>query len=170
LRTEDGAINQFNGGAYIAFETFNYIESASWFDENGDQLTTIAGNPIEDGSVNGLNPGEYFVSFVANNGCTYDADFIISTELQVYNFVTANGDSKNDYFMLDCIDYYPNNNVKIYTRAGQQVFEINRYNNFDRRFNGISDRGRDLPAGTYFYIIDRGDGSQLLQGYLELLR
>ena len=35
---------------------------------------------------------------------------------------------------------------------------------------GVSILGDKLPDGTYFYIIDKGDGSKRLSGYLELLR
>ena len=171
LRTEDGAINQFNGEAFIKFSSFNFVETATWTDKEGKVLThSTTGVPITQSGVGGLAPGDYTVSFVANNGCTYDVAFNINTALQVFNFVTANGDTRNDFFFIDCLDFYPNNNVKIFTRGGQRVFEKDAYDNFTNRFDGTSDKGKPLPSGTYFYIIDRGDGSELVQGYLELVR
>ncbi|MFZ9028493.1 MAG: gliding motility-associated C-terminal domain-containing protein, partial [Crocinitomicaceae bacterium] len=171
LRTEDGAINQFNGKANITFETTNFVDSAAWFDESGNRLTYDAtGLPIVDGAIGGLSPGKYEVFFVADDGCEYSASFEIVTELRIYNFVTANDDSKNDFFMIDCLDFFPNNTVEIFTRAGQSVYYTEGYNNSDKRFEGLSDRGKPLPDGTYYYIINRGDGSDLLQGYIEILR
>ena len=172
LRTEDGAINQFNGEAFIRFSSLNFVETAIWTNLNTNQLLTFntTGEPITQSGVGGLVPADYSVSFIADNGCTYEATFNINTEVQVFNFVTANGDTRNDFLLIDCLDFYPNNNVKIFTRAGQKVFEIDAYDNFGKRFDGTSDRGKALPSGTYFYIVDRGDGSELVQGYLELVR
>jgi hypothetical protein len=64
--------------------------------------------------------------------------------------------------------------VKIFNRAGSLVFEASGYDNEDIYFDGISNRGinilgNDLPDGTYFYIINKGDGSEPKTGYLELL-
>ena len=172
LRTEDGAINQFNGEAFIKFSSLNFVETATWTNLDNNEVLTYntTGLPITQSGVNGLAPGNYSVTFTADNGCPYTEAFTISTALQVFNFVTANGDTRNDFFMIDCLDFYPNNNVKIFTRANQKVFEIDEYDNFGNRFDGTSDRGKPLPSGTYFYIIDRGDGSELIQGYLELVR
>jgi len=52
------------------------------------------------------------------------------------------------------------------------VYEMDFYDNLSNRFEGFSNVGpaRKLPVGTYYYIVDRGDGSELLQGYLELVR
>ena len=171
LRTEDGAINQFNGEAFVRFSSLNFVDSAAWFDGNGNRLTyNASGLPVTEGAVNDLSPGMYSVSFRADNGCIYDAEFEIDIAVQVFNFVSVNGDSKNDFFMIDCLDFFPNNEVMIFTRAGQKVWEASNYNNGSTRFEGFSDRGKALPAGTYYYIIDRGDGSDLVQGYLELVR
>jgi hypothetical protein len=64
--------------------------------------------------------------------------------------------------------------VKIFNRAGTLVYEGERYDNattiFDGKSNkGISIMGTDLPDGTYFYIIDKRDGSKPLSGYLEIV-
>ena len=45
----------------------------------------------------------------------------------------------------------------------------------DKAFTGIGENGvylagRELPDGTYFYIIDKRDGSDAIAGYLELIR
>jgi len=42
-------------------------------------------------------------------------------------------------------------------------------------FSGIGEKGvyafgNELPDGTYFYIIDKRDGSKPITGYLELVR
>jgi gliding motility-associated-like protein len=87
--------------------------------------------------------------------------------------LSANGDGQNDFFLIDCLDQFENNRVEIFNRDGTRVFEMDGYNNLDRRFEGFSNIGagtRQLPTGTYFYVIDKGDGSEFINGYLELVR
>jgi hypothetical protein len=57
------------------------------------------------------------------------------------------------------------------------VYEQDGYDmyNPEKRFNGISNRGTsilgtELPIGTYFYVVDKNDGSNAKVGYLELVR
>ncbi|MEQ8238214.1 MAG: gliding motility-associated C-terminal domain-containing protein, partial [Cyclobacteriaceae bacterium] len=167
LRTEDGSTNQFNGYADLRFEANPGIDSIVWTDPFGGMQTSSFYEPLGDAA-----PGLWNVWFRAENGCDYTADFEIETSLKIYNGVSANGDGANDFFLIDCIDLFPNNNVKIYNRDGLRVYEADQYNNFETRFDGTSNVGsaKLLPGGTYFYIIDRGDGSDLVQGYVELVR
>ena len=113
------------------------------------------------------------MTFTPDNGCEYTAELEIDATLKVYNGVSANGDGRNDFFIIDCIEYFPNNKVTIYNRDGSLVWENKGYDNIDVRFEGYSNVGRSglrLPPGTYFYFIDKGDGTDKMQGYLELVR
>jgi gliding motility-associated-like protein len=99
----------------------------------------------------------------------------VKTEIRAYNLVTRNTDGKNDAFVVDCISRFPNNNVKIFNRAGVKVYEADGYDNNEKVFRGFGERGvyaagNDLPVGTYFYIIDKRDGSKPKTGYLELVK
>ena len=81
----------------------------------------------------------------------------------------------NDDFQIDCITLFPNNNVKVFNRAGILVYEADGYNNREIIFRGVGERGlymigEDLPDGTYFFIINKRDGSRPATGYLELMR
>ena len=167
LRTEDGSTNQFTGTAIVSFAEFNLATDYRWvFNETGE----VVG---DDSRLIDAFPGDYTVFFTAENGCEYEASFTIETSLTIYNGVSANADGKNDFFLIDCIDYFPNNNVKIFNRAGQRLYEIDGYNNTSVRFEGFSNvggGGLKLPAGTYFYVIDLGTGESPVQGFLELVR
>ncbi|MEQ9466991.1 MAG: gliding motility-associated C-terminal domain-containing protein, partial [Ekhidna sp.] len=169
LRTEDGATNQFTGRATVSFSEFQdpSLVSYEWiYLETGEVVS-------EDDGLADAFPGEYAVRFNAANGCDYYAEFTLETALNIYNGVSANGDGKNDFFLIDCIDFYPGNNVKIFNRAGQRVFDMDGYNNTSERFEGFSNvggGGLKLPPGTYFYVVDLGTGEDPIQGYLELVR
>jgi len=125
--------------------------------------------------LTGLFPGTYEATLVTSKGCVKTDTANVATEIFSYNLVTVNGDDKNDIFRIDCITRFPNNNVKIFNRSGVLVYEADGYDNGDVSFKGVGEKGlymtgKDLPTGTYFYIIDKGDGSKPKTGYLELVK
>jgi gliding motility-associated-like protein len=63
------------------------------------------------------------------------------------------------------IDKYPTANVKIYTPTGIVVYESWNYKN---DWNGSNKNGKPLPTGPYMYMIDRGDETQVEQGWLYI--
>ncbi len=84
--------------------------------------------------------------------------------LIVYNGFSPNGDGVNDYFKIDGIGVYPNHKIMVFNRWGNKVFETQNYrNNWDGYW-----KSKRLPFGTYFYMIDLGDGSKWLSGYLQI--
>ena len=80
----------------------------------------------------------------------------------VYNAVTPNGDGINDYFFIDTTnnECANNLNVMVFNRWGVKVFESDNYGVGDDVFDGFSsgrltvDRKKQLPSGTYYYILD----------------
>ncbi|HEY3429109.1 MAG TPA: BspA family leucine-rich repeat surface protein [Cyclobacteriaceae bacterium] len=97
----------------------------------------------------------------------------VSGNVVIYNALSPNGDGKNDSFLLQYIDIIPetqNNRVTIYNRWGDSVFGISNYNNADRVFKGVSDQGKDLPSGNYFYKIEFTGGHATKTGFLSLKR
>ncbi len=167
LRTLNGEKNQFTGTGEVVFLEPNRVTSVTWTHlADGDRV-------IGETKLIDAKPGLWNVVFTALNGCEYEAEFEIKTAIKVYNVITENNDGKNDFFLIDCLYLFPDNNVKIYNRDGTRVYEIDRYDNDLNKFEGVSNVGsreRRLPTGTYFYIIDKGDGTEPIQGYLELVR
>lgn len=90
----------------------------------------------------------------------------------VYNAVSPNGDGKNDVLFLEFIDGAASreNQVKIYNRWGDIVFDVENYNNTTNVFNGRSNGGKELPSGTYYYKIVYTSGKDTQTGYLSLTR
>jgi gliding motility-associated-like protein len=85
----------------------------------------------------------------------------------VPQIITPNQDGKNDTWVINNIDYFTNNSVEIFNRWGNRVFYETPYNN---SWDGKSDRGVDLPDGTYFYVINLGNGSKPQTGYIIIHR
>ena len=125
--------------------------------------------------ITGLFPGWYTVDVTTTKGCVNTGRTEVPTDIRNYNLVTRNNDGKNDTWIIDCISRFPTNNVKIFNRSGVLVYEADGYDNANEVFQGIGKRGvymagNELPVGTYFYIIDKRDGSRPRTGYLELVK
>lgn len=151
--------------------------------EPADLVTDeVEWNYQEDNSIVGtgsyiadLYPGWYDASVITSKGCPGQGSVEVKTEIRSYNLVSVNSDQKNDKFIIDCISRFPNNNVKIFNRSGILVYEADGYDNDEVVFGGIGEEGlylggNLLPVGTYFYIIDKRDGTKPKSGYLELVR
>ncbi|MCC9138725.1 gliding motility-associated C-terminal domain-containing protein [Pontibacter silvestris] len=95
-------------------------------------------------------------------------DVIVSpfTELQPTNILSPNGDGVNDEWLINQIEHYPNNEVKVFDRFGRLVFSKKGYRNtWDGRFNGAL-----LPEDTYYYILDINSGEHVVKGYIGIVR
>ena len=84
------------------------------------------------------------------------------------SIITPNGDGYNDNFVIPCFNTgeYQDNEVKIFNEWGDEVFGAKPYQN---NWNGTYE-GKPLPVGTYFYIVDIGDDSKPLNGFLMIQR
>ncbi|MCP2025681.1 gliding motility-associated-like protein/uncharacterized repeat protein (TIGR01451 family) [Flavobacterium sp. HSC-32F16] len=92
--------------------------------------------------------------------------------LTVYNEFTPNNDGANDLFRIDCIESYPNNELKVFNRYGALVYSKQHYENDwngTANVSGVVNRGDMLPTGTYFYVITIGDGT-VKKGWLSIMR
>ncbi len=86
---------------------------------------------------------------------------------------SPNGDGDNDYVVIPGIENYPGNTLLVFNRWGNKVFEGGPYNNDwggIPNVNVIGEAGVLLPSGTYFYVLDLGDGSDKLSGYIYLYK
>ncbi len=84
----------------------------------------------------------------------------------ICNMFSPNGDGVNDLLVLNCPEDYPNNTFEVFDRYGNSVFSAQGYNG---TWDGTGKNG-DLPKGTYFYILDLGDGSEPTKGWIQIVR
>ncbi len=107
----------------------------------------------------------------------------VGAQFRIFNAVSADGNGENDFFFVDGISEWPENNVQIFNRWGVKVFETNGYggnNDQENVFRGYSDARQTvspetlLPTGTYYYIITfngpDNPGKSSYAGYLYLNR
>lgn len=63
--------------------------------------------------------------------------------------------------------------LKVYNRHGNKVFEKRAYqNDWSGTANTSFSIGNDrrVPNGTYFYVLDLGDGTPILKGWIQIIR
>ena len=163
---QNTSCNKNDGFATLIMTSNTPVERIEWSNETGPFLT---GPNFSDATY-----GEYSVTATTFLGCSKTKDLEIKPDIRPYNGISRNNDGQNEIFMIDCIQEFPNNIVKIFNRAGTLVYEAQGYDNsttfFDGKSNkGISPMGVNLPDGTYYYIVDKREGSKPLAGYLEIV-
>jgi len=84
----------------------------------------------------------------------------------ICNIFSPNGDGANDFLILNCANLFSGNSLRIFDRYGNDVYEAAPYNN---SWDGTFKNG-NLPRGTYFYILDLGDGSEVSKGWIQIIR
>jgi hypothetical protein len=144
------------------------IETVQWFPQ-GTESSLMEGPNLENAEA-----GTYTVRVTTVQGCPFEKDVVLKTDIRPFNGISRNHDGQNETFVIKCLEEFPDNIVRIFNRAGTLVYEGERYDNTDVYFDGISNKGislmgNKLPDGTYFYVIDKRDGSKPVAGYLEIV-
>lgn len=112
----------------------------------------------------------YILTVTDDNGCSASDSVLVEINgeilLTIYNIITPNGDGFNDTWIIGNILNFPNNNVSIFNRYGQIVYEANGYvNDWDGTRNGDN-----LPDGSYYYIIEMTDTGEIYKGTINIVR
>ena len=89
-------------------------------------------------------------------------------ELFIPEAFSPNDSGFNDYFIIGgLLDKYPNSSIKIFDRWGTLIFEQDPY---DNKWDGTDMNNRDVPVGTYYYILRLERGEEPIRGFLYLTR
>jgi gliding motility-associated-like protein len=135
------------------------------------------GAPIPGANAQAYLPdssGDYYVMMTDSNLCGDRTSNTLSITV-IFDLVaedipegfSPNGDGINDNFRVRNLDMFQNNSLQVFNRWGMLVFERQPY---DSDFLGVSDNGTALPDGTYFYILEVGNGQAPFSGPLTINR
>jgi gliding motility-associated-like protein len=119
-------------------------------------------------TVLGVQDITYTLSVTGTGGCIFsDQVFVKVLKFpNIPNTFTPNNDGINDTWIIDHLADYPNVRVQVFNRYGQLVFESKGYSKpWDGTMNGKS-----LPFGTYYYVIEPGNGRNPVTGYVTLIK
>ncbi|NOQ74339.1 MAG: HYR domain-containing protein [Crocinitomix sp.] len=162
---------------YSPEDEFGYNITTFMGEDGWIDLTVYGGAPDylylwSDGStsedIEDLTAGLYSVLVTDLNGCTVTGsiDLIQPLTLEMPTGFTPNGDGYNDFFVINGLDIFPNNEIVIYSRWGNIVYSQSDYAN---EWYGNNNAGKELPDGTY-YVILTIDGLDPMTGYVDLRR
>ncbi|WP_291908835.1 Ig-like domain-containing protein [Chitinophaga sp. CB10] len=136
--------------------------------DNADGI--ISGRQRDVLEVRPMQNASYQVTVSNGLGCTNTAQFslvvVADFKVDASNILTPNGDGRNDKWVVRNLDSYPNNEVKIFDRAGRMVYSRRNYSNdWDGSLNGAP-----LAEGTYYYVLTIEGGAKVAQGYITVVR
>ena len=104
-------------------------------------------NPTTSASITTI----YTITVSGQNGClnSDSVTVFVFPEIRIPNGFSPNGDGKNDVWEIDLIYQFPDSEVEVFNRWGERLFYSKGY---AVPFNGQY-QGKDLPVGTYYYVI-----------------
>jgi gliding motility-associated-like protein len=110
----------------------------------------------------------YTLHATSADGClsTDEMNIKILKSPLIPNAFSPNGDGINDNWIIKYLESYPGVTVQIFNRYGQAVFTSTGYG---KPWDGTL-KGKPLPVGTYYYIIDRKIPAPLLTGWVAIIR
>lgn len=152
--------------------------------QSGDPSTYVVNGPP------GLLSGNTFLSsplftsepfhFTVNdaNGCTPRvvegvSPCTFNDDVMVPESFTPNGDHVNDTFVIPGIEGFPENRLAVFSRWGAEVYSAAGYDNRSVVWDGTAGNaafGSTLPTGTYYYVLELGNGREPLKGFVYLNR
>lgn len=116
--------------------------------------------------------GPHTVWVTDTRGCEKEFEYVVTVDgskcFDIPNTFSPNGDNYNDTWIIKNISaMFPNNKVEIFSQNGDIVYssETHGYEPWDGTRNGTN-----VPSGTYYYVIDLGNNSQVLKGTITIVR
>ena len=91
----------------------------------------------------------------------------LTDQFTFYNGISPNGDGKNDTWIVDGLDLFNKNELTIFNRWGDEVFNKKNYSSTDAWDGG------NLNQGTYFYVLkvdDVNGAAKVYKGYITLIK
>ncbi|HEX8549609.1 MAG TPA: gliding motility-associated C-terminal domain-containing protein, partial [Cytophagaceae bacterium] len=92
-----------------------------------------------------------------DNGC----------DLFVPNILTPNTSDNFNVWSIEGFNNFPNLNIEVFNRWGDRVYTYT--GNYSKAWDGTQN-GKPLPTATYYYVIDKKDGSAKVTGSVTIVR
>ncbi|MFN8210524.1 MAG: gliding motility-associated C-terminal domain-containing protein [Bacteroidales bacterium] len=121
--------------------------------------------------VSNILKGWYWLTVTDANDCSVKDSVNMEPQketcLIVHNIFSPNGDNINDRWEIGMTNLYPEMEVRVYNRWGQQVWKSARgyADPWDGRSNGAV-----LPIDSYHYVIDLHNGSKPILGNVTIVK
>lgn len=120
-----------------------------------------------------ISEGNYTLTVTDGKNCQSVITYQLDCQFEIFipEYFSPNGDGKNDVFEITSITRFPQNMLTIYNRWGSIVYKKENYDNsWDGKPNVSDATGNGiLPTGTYYVVLDFGDGkTEAYHGFVQL--
>ena len=148
----------------------------SWSPSNqvemiGNQTARITPDVLTEAPPTPSDVREFVVTGYLDGCAYYDTIDVNIIYVRPPKAFTPNNDGENDAWKIQGLgSKYPSAKVDVYDRWGQMVY---RSVGYPEPWDGKNRRGRALPTGTYYYVIDLNDPDvelPLVKGYVAIVR
>jgi gliding motility-associated-like protein len=122
--------------------------------------------------VSGKTQFSVLIQVEDRDGNVIQRDFMIHrgrtdlSELEIFNTFTPNGDGVNDTWGVPDLRYYQGVRVQVFDRSGERIFYTE---DADTRWDGTY-QGKEVPVGTYYWIVEVRETGKVRRGILTLLK
>jgi gliding motility-associated-like protein len=148
-------------------------------DKNNARIDVLSNTCINyQPAANFIGPDELLVR-VSDKGEPVMSDSVIvlinvKPKITISHALSPDGDGINDQWQIDGIEKYPNNTITIFNQWGDVVYKVSGYDNQNVAWKGETKGGsvhlnKEVPNGTYFYIIDIS-GAKPTSGFIVIKR
>jgi gliding motility-associated-like protein len=138
-----------------------------------DPFDGLSSAMIADPFANPQQTTLYTLSATDERGCINTSQVTVTVvhdfSLIPYNVITPDGNGENDVWAVEYIDRYPQAQVRIINRWGEEVYASKNYSNANG-WKGTNKNGDMLPEGTYYYIITTDRNPKVYKGAITLFR
>lgn len=119
-------------------------------------------------AVSGMNQYRVTITDSCGNQVTQLVNVEVKPgcDIEIPNVFSPDGDNVNQFFAIKNMDQFPGSKLMIFDRWGLLLFESSDYKN---DWDGKSKSGKDVPDGTYYYVLNRSDDVQY-NGFFMIMR
>jgi gliding motility-associated-like protein len=121
-------------------------------------------------TIEGLKEGVYSIDIYDANSCILTLPNVTLSGLtekcfEIPNAFTPNGDGINDEFVIRNIEFFPDATISVFNEWGQKVYEAH---GGDKPWDGKY-KSKNVPAGSYIYIIQLKDNKTKYSGIISVV-
>ena len=150
----------------------NYTQLVNWTNflkwEKAAPSTVVSGSFGDDLRAESLNTSIKYTALQPfhNLPFTFSSEIGGVNPFTFYNAFSPDGDNKNDVWMINNIDLYPDNKLSIYNRWGDEVYSAKGYS------NATAWDGGNLQPGTYYYVLTATieNQSRVFKGFITMIK
>jgi gliding motility-associated-like protein len=112
-----------------------------------------------------------FLKGVDYQGCTGNDTLLVRVTdgfvIRPSPVITTNNNGYNDTWLIENIENYPDHEILVFNRWGQEVFRSTKYEN---NWAATDPQGKELTDGTYYYVINLSKGQKVYKGAITVIQ